>query len=158
MNKANSGGALFDACGNVMGINMMVKDGAQFAYVVDPLLEGLKAAGVDAKVASEHCGSAAAAAPAQRRARKDAEASKNAQWWGPKGAEWIPVVLLAAAIADGVSAGAEESLASDGAAAAFAGAGDVCAANCVRERGRSRRCAASTGQYAGKIVSARCGS
>ena len=42
MNKANSGGALFDACGNVIGINMMVKDGAQFAYVVDPLLEGLK--------------------------------------------------------------------------------------------------------------------
>ena len=47
MNKANSGGALFDACGNVIGVNMMVKDGAQFAYVVDPLLGGLKAAGVD---------------------------------------------------------------------------------------------------------------
>jgi S1-C subfamily serine protease len=61
MNKANSGGALFDACGNVIGVNMMVKDGAQFAYVVDPLLEGLKAAGVQGKVASEHCGSAAAA-------------------------------------------------------------------------------------------------
>ena len=50
MNKANSGGALFDACGNVIGINMMVKDGAQFAYVVDPLLEGLKAAGLRATV------------------------------------------------------------------------------------------------------------
>lgn len=83
MNKANSGGALFDACGNVIGINMMVKDGAQFAYVADPLLEGLKAAGLQAKTTEEHCGSAAVLAA----------------WWGPKGAEWIPVVLLLAAIA-----------------------------------------------------------
>jgi hypothetical protein len=102
MNKANSGGALFDACANVIGINMMVKDGSQFAYVVDPLLEGLKAAGVEAKTTEEHCG--AAAAPAARGGgdggdRKEAEASKSAQWWGPKGAEWIPVALLLAAIA-----------------------------------------------------------
>jgi hypothetical protein len=94
MNKANSGGALFDACGNVIGINMMVKDGAQFAYVVDPLLEGLKAAGATAKVTQDHCGSAAAPA-----AKKQEDTSKNADWWGPKGAEWIPVVLLLAAIA-----------------------------------------------------------
>jgi hypothetical protein len=96
MNKANSGGALFDACGNVIGVNMMVKDGAQFAYVVDPLLEGLKAAGVQAKVASEHCGSAAAAPTSSGSdgEKKDSEASK----WGPQGMEWIPVVLLLAAV------------------------------------------------------------
>jgi hypothetical protein len=101
MNKANSGGALFDACGNVIGINMMVKDGAQFAYVVDPLLDGLKAAGLTAKVTQDHCGSAAAtpASGSDTGPKKDAEASKNAEWWGPKGAEWIPVVLLLAAIA-----------------------------------------------------------
>jgi hypothetical protein len=87
MNKANSGGALFDACGNVIGINMMVKDGAQFAYVVDPLLKGLKTAGVEAKVASEHCGTAAAAP------------SSDKKEWGPQGVEWVPVVLLLAAIA-----------------------------------------------------------
>jgi hypothetical protein len=97
MNKANSGGALFDACGNVIGINMMVKDGAQFAYVVDPLLEGLKAAGVEAKVASAHCGSAAAAAPTSGGEGDKGDASKT-QWWGPQGAEWIPVGLLLAAI------------------------------------------------------------
>jgi hypothetical protein len=96
MNKANAGGALFDACGNVIGVNMMVKDGAQFAYVVDPLLEGLKSAGVQAKVAPEHCGSAAAA-PASGGRDKEAEAPKAE--WGPKGLEWIPVVLLLAAIA-----------------------------------------------------------
>ncbi len=95
MNKANSGGALFDACGNVIGINMMVKDGAQFAYVVDPLLEGLKTAGVPAKVASEHCGTAAAAPSSSGGGEKtESEASK----WGPQGMEWIPVVLLLAAI------------------------------------------------------------
>jgi hypothetical protein len=104
MNKANSGGALFDACGNVIGINMMMKDGAQFAYVVDPLLEGLKAAGVQAKLAEEHCGTAAAPAPSNgangdKGDKKEADAPKTSTWWGPKGAEWIPVVLLLAAIA-----------------------------------------------------------
>jgi len=97
MNKANAGGALFDACGNVIGINMMVKDGAQFAYVVDPLLEGLKSAGVQAKIASEQCGSAAAPAPTSGSGDKASETPKS-QWWGPQGAEWIPVALLAAAI------------------------------------------------------------
>jgi hypothetical protein len=90
MNKANSGGALFDACGNVIGINMTVKDGAQFAYVVDPLLAGLKSTGVQAKIASEHCGTAAAAPVSGGGEKKE---------WGPQGVEWIPVVLLLAAIA-----------------------------------------------------------
>jgi Trypsin-like peptidase domain/FHA domain len=100
MNKANSGGALFDACGNVIGINMMVKEGAQFAYVVDPLLEGLKAAGLQATVTQEHCGSTAVAVSAgDQGAKKEVDTSKNADWWGPKGAEWIPVALLVAAIA-----------------------------------------------------------
>jgi hypothetical protein len=100
MNKANSGGALFDGCGNVIGINMMVKGGAQFAYVVDPLIEGLKSVGVEAKVASEHCGTTAAAATstsgggADKGDKKESEAAK----WGPQGVEWIPVVLLLAAI------------------------------------------------------------
>jgi hypothetical protein len=88
MNKANSGGALFDACGNVIGVNMMVKDGAQFAYVIDPLLDGLKSAGVAATIATAHCGDAAAPQPA--------ETPKT--HWGPQGVEWIPVLLLLAAI------------------------------------------------------------
>jgi hypothetical protein len=84
----------------VIGINMMMKDGAEFAYVVDPLLEGLKAAGLTATVTRNHCGLAAAPASGSEPApKKDAEASKNAEWWGPKGAEWIPVALLIAAIA-----------------------------------------------------------
>ena len=100
MNKANSGGALFDACGNVIGINMMVKDGAQFAYVIDPLMEGLKTAGVEAKTTEEHCGAAAGpAASGDSGDKKDSEASKPTVWWGPKGPEWIPVILLLAAIA-----------------------------------------------------------
>jgi hypothetical protein len=103
MNKANSGGALFDACGNVIGINMMVKDGAQFAYVIDPLLDGLKAARLTAAMTEDHCGSATA--PASKgsdqgaKKEKEADTSKNAEWWGPRGAEWIPVALLVAAIA-----------------------------------------------------------
>ncbi len=99
MNKANSGGALFDACGNVIGVNMMMKDGAQFAYVVDPLLEGLKATGLKAAATEEHCGSAAAPAAGGSSDSGDKESETPSAWWGPKGAEWIPVALLLAAIA-----------------------------------------------------------
>ena len=89
MNKANAGGALFDACGNALGINMMVKEGVQYAYVIDPLFAGLKAAGLTAQVASAHCGASSGekeSAPARR------------EWRLPEGAEWVPVGLLAAAL------------------------------------------------------------
>jgi len=89
MNKANSGGALFDACGNAIGINMMVKESVQYAYVIDPLFAGLKAAGLTPQVVSAHCGSPSGekgSAPARR------------EWRLPEGAEWIPVGLLAAAL------------------------------------------------------------
>ncbi len=99
MNKANSGGALFDACGNVIGINMMMKEGAQYAYVVDPLVAGLRSAGVQAKVTEDHCGSSAEPPKSGEKGEKETDSGKSADWWGPKGAEWIPVVLLLAAIA-----------------------------------------------------------
>jgi Trypsin-like peptidase domain/FHA domain len=95
MRKANSGGALFDACGNVIGINMMMKDGAQFAYVVDPLLNGLRAAGIRAKVTESRCGSASAATPG---GKKESDAPRRGEWRLPDGAEWIPVGLLLAAV------------------------------------------------------------
>lgn len=98
MNKANSGGALFDACGDVIGVNMMVKDGAQFAYVVDPLLEGLKTTGLQAKMSSEHCGTAAAAAPTTSAGGDGDKKASEVAKWGPQGVEWIPVALLLAAI------------------------------------------------------------
>ncbi len=99
MNKANSGGALFDACGNVIGINMMMKNGAQYAYVVDPLLDGLKSAGVQVKQTQDRCGTSAAAAPSSSSDKSEKqESSKSSEWWGPKGAEWIPVILLLAAV------------------------------------------------------------
>jgi hypothetical protein len=70
--------------------------------VIDPLLEGLQTAGIQAKTTEEHCGSAAAPPPtagsdADKGDKKDSEAPS--QWWGPRGAEWIPVLLLLAAIA-----------------------------------------------------------
>jgi hypothetical protein len=87
MNKANAGGALFDACGNAIGINMMVKEGVEYAYVIDPLLAGLKAAGIAVQVAAAHCGSSSGEATQARR-----------EWRLPEGAEWVPVGLLAAAL------------------------------------------------------------
>jgi hypothetical protein len=95
MRKGNSGGALFDACGNVIGINMMMKDGAQFAYVVDPLLDGLRVAGIRAKVTASRCESASAVTAS---GKKGSTASRSREWRLPDGAEWIPVGLLLAAI------------------------------------------------------------
>jgi hypothetical protein len=97
MNKANSGGALFDACGNVIGVNMMMKDGAQYAYVVDPLLNGLRTAGLQATVTDTHCGSGATSG--NKPENKKEETQQAREWRIPEGVEWIPVVLLLAAIA-----------------------------------------------------------
>jgi hypothetical protein len=102
MNKANSGGALFDACGSVIGINMMMKDGAQYAYVIDPLAAGLRSAGLEMKVEG-HCGSSATSTgtpstPPTESSPKKAEPVRAREWRLPEGSEWIPVGLLAAAI------------------------------------------------------------
>lgn len=58
MSGGNSGGALFDACGNAIGINLTMKDGSQYAFVIDPLIDALSAAGVQATVADQPCSGA----------------------------------------------------------------------------------------------------
>lgn len=53
--SVEKGSAMFDACGNVIGFNMVVDKGTQLAFVVDPLSDGFSKAGVQANVASAAC-------------------------------------------------------------------------------------------------------
>lgn len=53
--EGNAGGALFDACGDVAGINLMPKGGKPYAYAVDPLVAGMVSAGVPAHLAMRAC-------------------------------------------------------------------------------------------------------
>lgn len=58
--SVEKGGAMFDACGNVVGFNMLVDKGTQLAFTVDSLAGGLNQTGVKADVASAACTAASA--------------------------------------------------------------------------------------------------
>jgi hypothetical protein len=112
MNPNNAGGALFDACGNAIGINLTMKDGEQYAFVIDSLIGALQAAGVQAAVADQPCsasgGSGASGAGAgggtqgggdggkqtKGKAKEGGEPGPRPQWRLPQGSEWIPVVIV----------------------------------------------------------------
>jgi hypothetical protein len=49
------GGAMFDACGSVVGFNMLVDKGTQFAFIIDPLGAGFDKVGIKARVADAAC-------------------------------------------------------------------------------------------------------
>jgi hypothetical protein len=105
----NAGGALFDACGNVIGVNLAVKDGVQLAFAIDPALQGAQGVGLQASVTDKPC-SAGGAAPTSKtdggpkRSEKGNKGETKgggkgapeepSEWRLPKGNEWIPVILL----------------------------------------------------------------
>jgi hypothetical protein len=81
MNAFNAGGALFDACGNAVGVNWKSADGAQYAFPLDALLEQVDNAGLSERVLDGPCESSleAAASP----------------WWRlPLGSQWIAIVIM----------------------------------------------------------------
>jgi hypothetical protein len=113
MNPNNAGGALFDACGNAIGINLTMKNGEQYAFVIDPLIGALQAAGVQAAVADQPCsasgGGVASGAGAQGggtrgggdggkqtkgKTKEGGEPEPRPQWRLPQGSEWIPVAIV----------------------------------------------------------------
>jgi hypothetical protein len=53
--SVETGGALYDACGNVMGINLLVDNGNQFAFAIDVAADGLQKLGIQAAVADSAC-------------------------------------------------------------------------------------------------------
>jgi hypothetical protein len=97
MNRANAGGALFDACGNAVGINVMTKDGALYSFAADPLIDGLDAAGVKASVASGGCGGSGSGGKTTSgggKPKAEKGESKPGEWRLPQGSEWVGVVLI----------------------------------------------------------------
>jgi len=113
MLENNDGSALFDACGNVIAVNWNFKDGVLASVVMDPVIEGLKATGVQATVSTQPCGAASAGggggAPGgggaggggkQKGKAKPEDEDEDAgnRWRMPKGNEWIPVILIAVVV------------------------------------------------------------
>lgn len=93
MVRANMGGALFDACANVIGVNMgiEVKGGLQIALAMDPLIAALPSIGVQATVATQTCGGGGGSV---QKGGEGAEPRTRRPWRLPEGSEWIPVALL----------------------------------------------------------------
>ncbi len=56
MERLNTGGGLFDACGNVVGITVQFKNGELLAWFIDGIAAGLKETGVNVEVAGSACG------------------------------------------------------------------------------------------------------
>ena len=97
MNHANAGGALFDACGNAIGLNQLMKDGSDYAFVIDPMLDGLKSSGVQANVVDAACAASSSSTSAGTAAK--APPKKRAEWRLPEGNEWIPVGVVLGIVA-----------------------------------------------------------
>jgi hypothetical protein len=103
LNPNNAGGALFDACANVIGINLAMKDADEYAFVIDPLIDGLKSAGLQPSVTDQPCGAGASSsgggAAQPKGDGKEAPKAKQASrspWRLPEGNEWIPVAIVVA--------------------------------------------------------------
>jgi len=87
------GSALFDGCGNVIGVNALVNKGAQLAFVIDPLSAGLQKLGVQARVANSVCTGAAESGGGK--SGDQAPPPDDTGWHLPRGKEWIGFAVLA---------------------------------------------------------------
>jgi FHA domain len=101
-----AGGAMFNACGQVVGINVVVDQGVQLAVAADTLIPGLEKAGVQVPLADKECGGAQSDSgnppPADKGGDKDGdkggekggEKSSPLPAWMPKGDQWIGVAVI----------------------------------------------------------------
>ncbi len=98
------GGGLFNACGQVMGMNMLVKEGTQFAVVSDHAFAGIEKTGIQANVADSPCGGeqSNSGPPHQGKAKEkqksgdgDGDEESPGGWRLPKGGEWVGVAIIA---------------------------------------------------------------
>jgi hypothetical protein len=92
--SVDMGSAMFDACGSAIGINIVVDKGAQFAFVIDPAIEGFQKLGLKVPVASSACTAAGSGQSAGGGGQQGEDDS--GRWPVPKGTEWIGAGVLAA--------------------------------------------------------------
>lgn len=115
MRPGNDGGALYDACGNVLGSNFASKEGNIYSVIGDPIISALQASGVQTSVVNQPCGGASASSGGGGgnsgnggnggsqggnggKQERPQEEDGN-RWRLPRGNEWIPVVLLIGVLA-----------------------------------------------------------
>ncbi|HLX45911.1 MAG TPA: FHA domain-containing protein [Bryobacteraceae bacterium] len=89
------GSALFDGCGNVIGVNALVSKGSQLAFVIDPLSAGLQKVGIQARVATGACTGAAESGGGDGKSGGQAPPPDDNGLHLPKGKEWIGFAVLA---------------------------------------------------------------
>jgi len=92
--SVDAGGPLFDGCGNVMGINVFVDGGVQYAFVIDGVGDGLQKAGIQAAVADRACGEASNGRNAPEKSKDKAAPT----WRLPQGGEWVGAAIIAGLI------------------------------------------------------------
>src|SRR5271155_5671956 len=94
------GSALFDACGNIIGVNALVKNGSQAAFSVDHLSAGLEKAGVQARVADGACSATASesgggGSGGGGKSGDQGPPPDDSGYHLPHGKEWIGFIVLA---------------------------------------------------------------
>jgi len=105
--SVETGGALYDVCGNVMGINLLVDNGNQFAFAIDVAADGLQKLGIQAAVADSACSMGASRdnpdtnksepSPADKEKQKEKDKQKEttaSSWRWPQGGEWVGVAII----------------------------------------------------------------
>jgi hypothetical protein len=128
-----TGSAMYNACGQVMGINIGVKDGVQFAIVIDPVIAGLEKAGVQAPIANAECGGEQTSSAdkgsdkgspdkgrdkEKSKAKEKSEGDEGAEeapapsgWRLPKGGEWVGVGIIVVILAVALRSGTRQQVA-----------------------------------------------
>jgi hypothetical protein len=108
-----AGGAMFNACGQVLGINVLSDKGIEFALVADALAPGLEKAGARVQVADQQCGGAQSdsTSPPQPQTKPQSPprpkpdggkggdpGDDGPRWRLPQGGEWVGVAMIAGLI------------------------------------------------------------
>lgn len=97
--SVDKGGAMFDACGNVAGFNMLVDKGTQLAFVVDSLADGFAKTGVKANVANAACSAAGSQESGGQQGGGGGQQQPppdDTGGWLPHGTGWIGFGLIVA--------------------------------------------------------------
>lgn len=96
--SVDAGTGLFDECGNLMGINVLVDGGVQFAFIIDAVAEGLKKTGIQASIADRACGGSSNGEKKSTDKDKEKKEAPGAGWRLPEGGEWVGVAIIAGLI------------------------------------------------------------
>jgi len=88
------GGAMFDACGSVVGFNMVVDKGTQLAFIIDPLAAGFDKVGIKARVADAACTGAAQQSGGGGGGGGGEPPPDDGRFHLPHGSEWLGLGII----------------------------------------------------------------